>query len=114
MHYILEMNEPMSSQRMSNPDAKLKDKEKQNIKDKFTGFNKELEEILRTQKGYAIPDQELRSSLKKDNIEFIMPAYKIFLDKYKKMNFTKNLDKYIKYQVVDVEEMINKFFDTAA
>ncbi|XP_053390716.1 exocyst complex component 7-like [Mercenaria mercenaria] len=114
MHFILEMNEPMSSQRMANPDAKLKDKEKQNIKDKFTGFNKELEEILRTQKGYAIPDQELRSSLKKDNIEFIIPAYKIFRDKYKRMNFTKNLDKYIKYTVEDVEEMINRFFDTAA
>ncbi|KAL4239242.1 Exocyst complex component 7 [Mactra antiquata] len=113
MHYILEMNEPMSSQRMTNPDAKLKDKEKQNIKDKFTGFNKEFEEIMRTQKGYAIPDQELRSSLKKDNIEFIVPAYRIFLDKYKRLNFTKNVDKYIKYTVDDVETMINGFFDTA-
>lgn len=80
----------------------------------FQGFNKELEEIMRTQKGYAIPDQELRSSLKKDNIEFIVPAYKIFLDKYKKMNFTKNVDKYIKYSVEDVQVMINGFFDTAA
>lgn len=114
MHYILEINEPMSTQRMSNPDAKLKDKEKQNIKDKFSGFNKELEEISRTQKGYAIPDQELRSSLKKDNIEFIIPAYRIFLDKYKRMNFTRNPDKYIKYSVEDVESMINRFFDTAA
>jgi exocyst complex protein 7 len=52
--------------------------------------------------------------LKKDNIEFIIPAYRIFLDKYKRMNFTRNPDKYIKYSVEDVESMINRFFDTAA
>ena len=80
----------------------------------FQGFNKELDEILRAQKGYAIPDTELRAVMKKDNIEYILPSYKIFLDKYKKLNFTKNSDKYIKYSVEDVEAMINKFFDTAA
>ena len=78
------------------------------------GFNKELEDILRTQKGYAIPDVELRTAMKKDNIEFIIPPYKIFLEKYGRMNFTKNQEKYIKYSAQDVEAMINKFFDTAA
>lgn len=114
MHYVMEMNEPISSQRLANPDAKLKDKERQNIKDKFTGFNKELEDIFRTQKGYAIPDVELRATMKRDNISFIVPMYKIFLEKYRRMNFTKNVEKYIKYSVNDVEDMINKFFDTAA
>ena len=52
--------------------------------------------------------------MKKDNIEYILPPYKIFLEKYKRLNFTKNADKYIKYSVEDVEAMINKFFDTAA
>ena len=52
--------------------------------------------------------------MKKDNIEFILPSYKIFLDKYKRLNFTKNADKYIKYTVDEVEAMINKFFDTSA
>lgn len=114
MHYLLEINEPMSTQRMTNPDAKLKEKERQNIKDKFSGFNKEFEDIVRTQKVYAIPDQELRASLKKDNVEYIIPAYRIFLDKYRKMNFTKNPEKYIKYSIEDVEAKIKEFFDTAA
>ena len=69
---------------------------------------------MRAQKGYAIPDTELRAVMKKDNIEFILPSYKIFLDKYKRLNFTKNADKYIKYTVDEVEAMINKFFDTSA
>ncbi|XP_033730844.1 exocyst complex component 7-like [Pecten maximus] len=115
MHYILEVNEPMSMQRTQALEtAKLKDKEKQNIKDKFTGFNKELDEILRMQKGYAIPDQELREMLKKENRDFIVPSYTVFLQKYEKLNFTKNRDKYIKYSIQDVEGTIGKFFDTSA
>ena len=78
------------------------------------GFNKELEEITRMQKGYAIPDMDLRATLKKENIAYIIPAYRMFLDKYRRLNFTKNLDKYVKYTVSDVEDMINRLFDTAA
>ncbi|WAQ95596.1 EXOC7-like protein [Mya arenaria] len=105
----LGLNLSNKSETYSDPFIKpLKDKEKQNIKDKFTGFNKELDEILRTQKGYAIPDTELRTQMKKDNIEFIVPAYRIFLEKYRKLNFTKNPDKYIKYTVENVEDIIEK------
>ncbi|KAH3869248.1 hypothetical protein DPMN_032411 [Dreissena polymorpha] len=93
----------------------LKEKKKQNIKDKFTGFNKELEEIVRTQKTYAISDVELRADMKKDNVEYIFPLYRIFLEKYCKMNFTKNLDKYERYSVENVQGIIEKkLFDTAA
>lgn len=59
----------------------LRDKDKQNIKDKFAGFNKEMEEITRTQKAYAVPDVELRESLKRDNKEFILPKYTMFYEK---------------------------------
>ncbi|KAL5019321.1 hypothetical protein ScPMuIL_005043 [Solemya velum] len=114
LHYILEVNEPMSYQRTQSPDLKLKDKTRQNIKDKFTGFNKELEEIERIQKGYAMPDTELRESIKKDNKEYILPKYHMFLEKYRKLNFTKNPDKYIKHTVESVERVIERFFDTSA
>lgn len=115
LHYILEVHKPISVQRAQNPDlAKLKDKERQNIKDKFTGFNKELEEIYRIQKSYAIPDPELRQSLKQENKNYILPMYQMFHDKYTRLNFTKNPDKYIKYSVDDVGRMIDKFFDASA
>ena len=115
LHYILEIDEPLSQQRLMSPETvKLKDKEKQNIKDKFSGFNKELEEIMKIQKGYAIPDQELRDTLKKDNKDYIVPRYKMFQEKYEKINFTKNLDKYIKYTPQAVSAVIDKFFDTSA
>ncbi|XP_041363280.1 exocyst complex component 7-like isoform X2 [Gigantopelta aegis] len=92
----------------------LKEKEKQNIKDKFTGFNKELEEIYRIQKGYAIPDPELRHSLIEDNKKYIILRYQIFLNKFKHLNFTKNPQKYIKYTEEQVGELLQKFFDVSA
>ena len=38
----------------------------------------------------------------------------MFLVKFQRVNFTKNPEKYIKYTVKDVEEMLEKFFDTSA
>lgn len=116
MHYITEVHEPISQQRIqAMENSKLKDKEKQNIKDKFSGFNKkELKDILKIQKGYAIPDPELREQMKKDNKDFIIPAFRMFLDKFKRLNFTKNPEKYIKYSVQDVAEVVDKLFDMSA
>lgn len=116
LHYILEMDKPMSLQRAHQMDStvKLKDKERQNIKDKFTGFNKELEDIHRIQKGYAIPDSELRQQLIAENKEFLVPRYRMFYDKYSVLNFTRNRTKYVKYNVEVVSKMLDNFFDASA
>ncbi|RWS02874.1 exocyst complex component 7-like protein [Dinothrombium tinctorium] len=115
LHFVLEMDKPLSQQRMvpemnQIANMKLKDKDRQNIKDKFAEF----EEIKKAQTAYAVPNAELRESLKRDNIDFIVPKYKLFYDKYINMNFTKNLDKYAKYTPDDVAAMIDTFFDSAA
>jgi len=78
------------------------------------GFNKELEDICRVQKGYAVPDSDLRESLKKDNVRYVLPAYQVFHDKYVKISFTKNMKKYIKYSADDVERMLQRFFDVTS
>lgn len=41
-----------------------------------------MDEIARVQRGYSIPDVELRESLKRDNKEYILPKYNAFYDKY--------------------------------
>ena len=106
LHYVLEIDKPISQQRVqTDMSMKLKDKDRHNIKEKFTvsrcqtefclhtieyayaivcvfqGFNKEIEEICKVQKAYAIPDQELRESLKKENCDFIVPRYEMFYNK---------------------------------
>ena len=84
------------------------------IKEKFLGFNKEVEDISSTQKHYSIPDVELRQSLKRDNKELILPKYNAFIEKFSSVNFTKSKDKYIKYSPAQVSGLIDSFFDVAA
>ncbi|XP_034242549.1 exocyst complex component 7 isoform X1 [Thrips palmi] len=94
--------------------GKLRDRDRNTIKEKFAGFNKEMEEMARVQRGYSIPDVELRESLKRDNKEYILPKYNAFYEKYAGLQFTKNPEKYVKYTGVQVSAMIDRFFDVAA
>uniref|UniRef100_A0A1B6GH39 Exocyst complex component 7 n=1 Tax=Cuerna arida TaxID=1464854 RepID=A0A1B6GH39_9HEMI len=94
--------------------GKLRDKDRNTIKEKFSGFNKEMEEISRTQRGYSIPDVELREGLKRDNKEYILPKYSAFYDKYSTLYFTKNPEKYVKYTPEQVAALLDHFFDVAA
>ncbi|KAI8500978.1 PREDICTED: exocyst complex component 7-like isoform X4 [Branchiostoma belcheri] len=115
LRHILEISGKTVSQQRAAPQmGKLKDKERQTIKDRFKGFNQEFDDIYRTQKGYAIPDHELRQSLRNDNKEFILPAYTAFREKYEPMQFTKNPEKYIKYSAEEVSATIDRFFDLSA
>jgi len=94
--------------------GKLQDKYCKIIKDKFSGFNREIEDISTTQKKYSIPDVELRESLKRDNKEYILPKYNSFYEKYANVQFSKNVEKYIKYTPAQVSGLIESFFDVAA
>ncbi|XP_063595238.1 exocyst complex component 7-like isoform X2 [Penaeus indicus] len=110
LHYLNHEDVPISVIQA----GKLRDKDRQLIKDKFSGFNKEMEEMCRVQRSYSIPDRELCVSLKRDNMEYILPKYQVFYDKYVNVAFTKNTEKYVKYSPADVSTMIDKFFDVAA
>uniref|UniRef100_A0A3Q1EPW1 Exocyst complex component 7 n=1 Tax=Acanthochromis polyacanthus TaxID=80966 RepID=A0A3Q1EPW1_9TELE len=61
------------------PGTKLKDKERQVIKDKFKGFNDGLEELCKIQKGWAIPDKEQRDSIRQAQKKIVSDAYRAFL-----------------------------------
>lgn len=92
----------------------IKDKDRSVIKEKFAGFNKEIDDITKVQRGYSIPDVEVRESLKRDNKEHIIPKYNTFYNKFNGINFTKNPEKYIKYKPDEIATIIDKFFDVAA
>ncbi|XP_018089425.1 exocyst complex component 7 L homeolog isoform X5 [Xenopus laevis] len=95
--------------------AKLKDKERQIIKERFKSFNENLEELCKIQKSWAIPDKRQRERIRQVQKSIVLEAYGAFLQKYGTgVNFTKNPEKYIKYSVDQVGEMIEKLFDTSA
>lgn len=93
---------------------KLKDRERTILKEKFAGFNKEIEDISKVQRGYSIPDIELRESIKRDNKELVIPKYNAFYNRYASAQFTKNPEKYIKHTPDQVSAVIDRLFDVAA
>uniref|UniRef100_A0A667Z3W6 Exocyst complex component 7 n=1 Tax=Myripristis murdjan TaxID=586833 RepID=A0A667Z3W6_9TELE len=96
------------------PGTKLKDKERQVIKDKFKGFNDGLEELCKIQKVWAIPDKEQRDFIRQAQKKVVSEAYRAFLQRCANISFTKNPEKYHKYRPEQVEEMIERLFDTSA
>nr|XP_014127544.1 exocyst complex component 7 [Zonotrichia albicollis] len=107
--YISERNLPVFQ-----PGVKLKDKERQMIKERFKGFNDGLEELCKIQKAWAIPDMEQRDKIRRAQKTIVKETYGAFLSRFGNVPFTKNPEKYIKYQVDQVGEMIEKLFDTSA
>ncbi|XP_061782814.1 exocyst complex component 7 isoform X5 [Nerophis lumbriciformis] len=96
------------------PGAKLKDKERQVIKDKFKGFNEGLEDLCKIQKGWAIPDKEQRDFIRRAQRGVVSDAYRSYLHRCANISFTKNPEKYHKYRPEEVEDMIERLFDTSA
>ncbi|TNN47836.1 Exocyst complex component 7 [Liparis tanakae] len=115
-HSWLKVTENLTSRNMPvfQPGSKLKDKERQVIKDKFKGFNDGLEELCKTQKGWAIPDKGQRDFIRQAQRRVVSEAYRAFLHRCANVSFTKNPEKYHKYRPEEVEEMIEKLFDTSA
>ncbi|NXV79953.1 EXOC7 protein, partial [Atlantisia rogersi] len=78
------------------------------------GFNDGLEELCKIQKAWAIPDMEQRDKICRAQKTIVKETYGAFLNRYSNVPFTKNPEKYIKYQVDQVGDMIEKLFDTSA
>uniref|UniRef100_A0A673X3I2 Exocyst complex component 7 n=1 Tax=Salmo trutta TaxID=8032 RepID=A0A673X3I2_SALTR len=78
------------------------------------GFNDGLEELCKIQKVWAIPDKEQRDAIRHAQRKVVSEAYRAFLQRYANISFTKNPEKYHKYRPEQVEEMIERLFDTSA
>ena len=88
----------------------LNTKEKQPIKKRYAGFNKEFKDQLDTQKYFSVPDNNLRTELINKNIDIIMPLYRKFVSKFKNIEFTKDRGKYHKYDEKTLHEKMHQFF----
>ncbi|KAG0221911.1 exocyst complex component exo70 [Actinomortierella wolfii] len=90
----------------------LNSQQRQTIKDKFKSFNHDFEELWKTQKTYSIPDVELRQLVLKDMYQVVVPMYDRFMSKYSSSTneFTKNMQKYIRYDVSMIRDLLNQFF----
>ena len=76
--------------------TKLSSKDREIVKEKFSKFNAEFEAAVERQKRYNITDSVLRQKLYQE-ITFLLPLYTRFYEKHRGGDFTKNIEKYIKY-----------------
>ncbi|CAK1577980.1 unnamed protein product [Parnassius mnemosyne] len=113
--YLQSWNKLLSHITLDEPlPSKLRDKDRQILKDKFASFNREWEEMTRAQRGYSVPDAELREALKRDNKQALLPAYTAFHDAHAALPFSKHPDKYVKYTPVQIATQLDGYFDEAA
>jgi exocyst complex component 7 len=91
----------------------LGSKDKTTLKSRFSGFNKDFEEAYELQNRLFVPDDGLRTELRRELRARILPAYRSFLDRWGDGSFTKNPGKYVKISAEAMESMLNKFFDGA-
>lgn len=108
---------PFLGQEMSisgSPTDKLNKAQKTLLKEKFKGFNTELEELCRVHGQYSIPDARLRQRVREDNCELLGAMYSEFFRVYGNIKFTSKPEKYLKYKPEKLEEALNTFFDNGA
>lgn len=84
----------------------LSSKDREIIKEKFKTFNAEFDALVARHKNYRISDPLLREELKKE-ISFISPLYNRFYDRHIGGDFSKNVDKYIKYSTKQFDKILN-------
>ncbi|XP_066927886.1 exocyst complex component 7-like [Clytia hemisphaerica] len=88
----------------------LKDKQKQAIKEKFKGFNTDIEDIKQLHCQYTVPDMELKKRIYDRICDLVVPKYTAFLQRYRDVHFTKNVEKYVKFDIDEVRVLIGNIY----
>jgi hypothetical protein len=89
----------------------LKAISKELIKKRFITFNEEMKINLKVQQHIQIIDKNIEMLMIKNNISYVTKRYQIVLDRYKNVNFSKNVDKIILYKNIEqIEQELRTYF----
>ncbi|KAK7271058.1 hypothetical protein RJT34_26655 [Clitoria ternatea] len=82
------------------------------LKERFKCFNALFEEIHKTQCAWVVSDEQLQTELRVSVSALVIPAYRSFLGRYGQyLDPGRQTEKYMKYQVEDIETCIDELFD---
>lgn len=82
------------------------------LKERLRMFNTMFDEIHRTQSTWVVSDEQLQSELRVSVSAVVIPAYRSFLGRFQQhLAAGRQSEKYIKYQLEDIENMIEELFD---
>ncbi|KAJ8524648.1 hypothetical protein ON010_g16469 [Phytophthora cinnamomi] len=81
------------------------------LKEKFSKFNDQLEELHKTQRAYVVAEVPIRQHLIRTAVDTIIPAYKAFYEKYSVIQFSrKHASKYLKYTPQAAQCLLKELF----
>eukprot|EP00644_Phytophthora_capsici_P016763 jgi/Phyca11/509593/fgenesh2_kg.PHYCAscaffold_47_\ len=81
------------------------------LKEKFSKFNDQLEELYKTQRTYVVAEVPMRQHLIRTAVDMIIPAYKTFYEKYSVIQFSrKHASKYLKYTPPAAQSLLKELF----
>ncbi|KAI0984403.1 hypothetical protein GJ496_004554, partial [Pomphorhynchus laevis] len=101
--------EMQNNQTFSN--LKLNPKEREQIKEGFSTINREIDSLITMHNRYVIHDKELRDLLRAENKAYIIPLYSSFYNEYSIKDFSRHLNKYLRYPVDALTAKMDNFFE---
>ncbi|KAJ7004596.1 hypothetical protein NC653_009439 [Populus alba x Populus x berolinensis] len=82
------------------------------LKERFKTFTTMFDEIHRTQSTWVVSDEQLQSELRVSVSAVVTPAYRSFVGRFQQhLAHGRQIEKYIKYQPEDIENLIDELFD---
>ncbi|KAK2430434.1 exocyst complex component EXO70B1 [Trifolium repens] len=84
----------------------------ESMKQKLMSFNMLFDEICRVQTSWSVIDEQLREEIRISIKKTLLPAYGNFIGRFQSvpLELDKHAEKYIKYEIEDIEARINSLF----
>ncbi|CAF0977096.1 unnamed protein product [Rotaria sordida] len=109
---IQQMFEYDNNNRIS--DTKLRDRDREQLKESFSSVNTAIDTIRQQCEQYIVSDVVLRKRLRDEGKKLILELFKKYYDKFAHKDFTKHREKYIRYDPVALERIIDNVFEHRA
>ncbi|EEY54686.1 uncharacterized protein PITG_20032 [Phytophthora infestans T30-4] len=85
------------------------------LKEIFSKFNDQLEELYKTQRTYVVAEVPIRQYLIRTAVDTIIPAYKAFYEKYSVIQFSrKHASRYLKYTPPAAQNLLTDLYSGEA
>ena len=80
------------------------------MKESFAAVNTAIDTIRQQCQEYIVSDVDLRDRLRHEGKDLIIDRFAMYYNKFAHKDFTKNRDKYVRYDPQTLQVIIDKFF----
>ena len=81
------------------------------MKESFAAVNTAIDNLRQQCQEYIVSDVDLRERLRTEGKTLIMEMYQTYYNKFSNKDFTKNREKYVRYDPAVLQLTIDNFFE---